>query len=211
MGEKNKLLNSGHLADVDAIGNITSVFEHVMASASEAELFSAANWYPLANSFCAAWGENFGLTTAHFAGIVAAVSPQLSWVKNREQAIEVCARLQNGKPLTGLMAYPANLAKAKRIFDGESPMSVLGGMKVRSFHRNLLLDERAVTIDRHAAAIALYGLKDTGKSGQIAVTDKLYKLLAKAYTDVAHDYEIAPYIVQSVTWTYKAANNGRVG
>lgn len=209
MGEKNKLLNSGHLAGVDAIGNITNVFEYVMHTATDTDIVSAINWYPLANSFCAAWAENFGLTIAQFAGIVAAVSPQLSWAKNKEQAIEVCARLQNDKPLIGLMAYPANLAKAQRIFSGENPLDVLGGMKVRSFYRNIMLDESAVTVDRHAASIALYGL-DTAKSGEIAVTDKLYKLLAKAYTDVASVYNVTPYVVQSVTWTYKAANNGKV-
>lgn len=209
MGEKNKLLNSGHLADVDAIGNITSVFEYVMASASEADLVAAINWYPLANAFCAQWAQAFGLETWQVAGITAALSPQLRWDKNKAQAIEVCARLQNDKSLVGLMAYPANLGKAKRIFTGENPLDVLGGMKVRNFYRNLMLDETAVTIDRHAASIALYGL-DTAKSGQIAVTDKLYKLLAQAYADVAQAYSIAPFVVQSVTWTYKAANNGRV-
>ena len=109
----------------------------------------------------------------------------------------------------GLMAYPANLAKAKRIFQGEAPLDVLGGMKVRSFYRNIMLDESAVTIDRHTCAIALFGL-DTAKSGQITVTDKLYKLLAQAYTNVATMYNLAPYVVQSVTWTYKAVNGGKV-
>lgn len=209
MGEKNKLLNASHAMDVDITKNITDVFEYVMENSSEAELIAAVNWYLLANSFCATWAESFGLTIAQVAGVTAALSPQLRWDKNKAQAIEVCVRLQNNKPLTGLTAYPANLAKAKRIFDGETPLDVLGGLKVRSFYRNLMLDESAVTIDRHACAIALYGL-DTDKSGNIAVTDKLYKLLAKAYTDVAHDYDVAPYVVQSVTWTYKAANGGRV-
>lgn len=209
MGEKNKLLNSRHLADVDAIGNITNVFEYVMHTATDTDIVSAINWYPLANSFCATWAESFNLSIAQMAGVTAALSPQLSWEKNKAQAIEVVARLQNNKPLNGLIAYPANLRKAQRIFNGENPLDVLGGDKVRSFYRNIMLDDIAVTIDRHAAAIALYGL-NTAKSGKIGVTDKLYRLLAKAYTDVAHDYDVAPYIVQSVTWTYKAKNGGKV-
>ena len=209
MGENSKLLNAGHLADVDVISNITSVFEYVMRTATDTDIVSAINWYPLANSFCATWAESFDLSIAQMAGVTAALSPQLRWDKNKAQAIEVVARLQNNKPLNGLMAYPVNLAKAQRIFSGENPLDVLGGMKVRSFYRNIMLDEAAVTVDRHAASIALYGL-DTAKSGKVAVTDKLYKLLAKAYTDVASVYNVAPYVVQSVTWTYKAANGGKV-
>lgn len=208
MGEKGKLYNFGHAVDVDIIKNITDVFEHVMSNTSEAELVAAINWYPIAHAFCAAWAQAFGLETWQVAGIVAALSPQLSWQKNKEQALETIARLQNGRTLGGMQAYPANRNKATRIFNGENPLDVLGGMKVRSFYRNIMLEAESVTIDRHACAIALYGL-DTDKSGKIAVTDKLYKLLAKAYTDVAHDYDVAPYVVQSVTWTYKAANGGK--
>lgn len=209
MGENSKLFSAKHVAGINPQGNITAVFDHVLHNASEAELFSAANWYYEAHAFCAQWAQAFGLETWQVAGIVAALSPQLSWGKNKAQALEIVARLQNDRPLTGLMAYPANLAKAKRIFQGEAPLDVLGGMKVRSFYRNLMLDAGSVTIDRHACAIALFGL-DTSKSGQVSVTDKLYKLLAQAYTDVAQEYMIAPFVVQSVTWTYKAANGGKV-
>lgn len=209
MGEKGKLFNASHAVDVDIVKNITDVFEYVMSTADEAELVAAINWYPIAHAFCAQWAQAFGIETFQFAGIVAALSPQLSWQKNKEQALEFCARVRSGQSLVGMMVYPANLAKAVRIFDGENPLAVLGGNKVRSFYRNLMLDESAVTIDRHACAIALFGL-DTSKSGQVSVTDKLYKLLAQAYTDVATRYNVAPYVIQSVTWTYKAANGGRV-
>lgn len=209
MGDKGKLYNFGHAVDVDIIKNITDVFEYVMKNASEAELVDAVNWYPLANSFCAQWAQAFNLETRQVAGIVAALSPQLSWGKNKAQALETIARLQNGRSLDGMQAYPANRSKASRIFNGENPLDVLGGLKVRNFFRNLMLDAKSVTIDRHAASIALYGL-DTTKSGQVAVTDKLYKLLAQAYTDVASVYNVAPYVVQSMTWTYKAANGGKV-
>ena len=208
MGEKGKLYNFGHAVDVDIIKNITDVFEHVMSNTSEAELVAAINWYPIAHAFCAAWAQAFGLETWQVAGIVAALSPQLSWQQNKEQALETIARLQNGRTLGGMQAYPVNRSKAIRIFNGENPLDALGGLKVRSFYLNIMLDTESVTIDRHACAIALFGL-DTAKSGQITVTDKLYKLLAKAYTDVAQQYNIAPYVVQSVTWTYKAANGGK--
>ena len=209
MGEKGKLYNASHVTDIDIVKNITDVFEHVMSAASETDLVNAVNWYPIAHAFCAQWAQAFALETWQVAGIVAALSPQLTWEKNKAQALETIARLQNGRTLDGMMAYPANKAKAIRIFKGENPLSVLGGNKVRSFYQNIMLDAESVTIDRHACAIALYGL-NTDKSGQVSVTDKLYKLLARAYADVAHNYDVAPFVIQSVTWTYKAFNGGKV-
>lgn len=209
MGENSKLYNARNFDAASVRANITAVFEHVISTAQESDLVNAIQWYPLAHVFCAQWAQAFGLETFHFAGIVAALSPQLPWEKNKTQALELVARAQNGQSLGGLAAYPANVAKALRIFNGENPLSVLGGNKVRSFYLNIMLDESAVTIDRHACAIALFGL-DTAKSGQVAVTDKLYRLLAQAYTDVARQYNVAPYVVQSVTWTYKAFNGGKV-
>lgn len=209
MGEKRKSLNANHVADVDVIKNITDVFEHVMSTASETDLVNAVNWYPIAHAFCAKWAQAFGMETWQVAGIVAALSPQLSWDKNKSQALETIARLQNGRTLDGMQAYPANRNKAIRIFNGENPLTVLGGNKVRSFYANLMLDESAVTIDRHATTIALFGL-DTAKSGEVATTDKLYKMLTQAYKDVAGMYNVAPYVIQSVTWTYKAVNKGSV-
>lgn len=209
MGENGKLFNASHANTVDIIKNITDVFEHVMSTASESDLVAAINWYPIAHGFCATWAQAFGLETWQVAGIVAALSPQLSWQKNKEQALETIARLQNGRTLGGMQAYPANRNKAIRIFNGENPLEVLGGNKVRAFYANLMLDTESVTIDRHATTIALFGL-DTAKSGQVATTDKLYKMLAQAYKDVAAKYGISPYVVQSVTWTYKAMNAGSV-
>ena len=107
------------------------------------------------------------------------------------------------------MAYPANVNKAQRIFNGENPFDVLGGMKVRSFFHNLLLDDSFVTVDRHAISIALYGLDKT-RSGSTVATDKAYVAISNAYRNVAEKHGLPAYVVQSVTWTFKAANNGKV-
>lgn len=209
MAENAKLYNTRGFDANKARENIIAVFEYVRDTTTERELIDAVNWYPIAHAFCAQWAQAFSLEAWQVAGIVAALSPQLSWEKNKEQAIEGIARLQNGRTLDGMMAYPANKAKAIRIFNGENPLNVLGGNKVRAFYNNLMLDAESVTIDRHATSIALYGLS-VAKSGQVSVTDKLYRLLAQAYKDVALSYSITPYVLQSVTWTYKAINGGKV-
>lgn len=195
---------------VNVVDNILSVYATVKGSASADEYTNAVLWYPIAHKFALSMSEAYGLTIEQSCGIIAAMSPQLSWQKNKEQALEFCRRMRNGESLVGLMAYKANVNKAVRIYNGEFALDVLGGMKVRSFYANLMLDVQAVTVDRHATHIALFGTSNSDKSGSIAVTDKLYKLISAAYAQAAELLNVPAYVVQSVTWTYKAANSGNV-
>lgn len=196
---------------VDVVANILDVFSTVKNSSDIAEYNNALLWYPLAHVFAQDLASAYGLTVSQVCGIIAALSPQLSWYKNKAQALEFCKRMRNNEDLSGLMAYKANVNKAVRIYNGAESLDVLGGMKVRSFYANLMLDDSAVTVDRHATHIALFGTsKPDEKSGSIAVTDKLYRLISSAYTDAAKLLDVPAYVVQSVTWTYKAQSGGSV-
>lgn len=207
---KNISINAQMLNDAPMVANIIAVWNERVATLSPSEFAGAVGWYPSAYGWCAEVAKTYGLPVETVAGIVAALSPNLNWNKNKEQALRFIEFSVSGKPLVGFMAYPANVAKAKRIFDGESPLNVLGGDKVRSFYRNLLLDDTVVTIDRHALSISLYGLGG-GKSGSMVTTSKGYDVAAQAYKTAAKILGIEhPYIVQSVTWTYKAINGGKV-
>jgi hypothetical protein len=196
---------------VNVVSNILDVFSTVQNSLDISEYNNALLWYPLAHAFAQDLASAYNLTVSQACGIIAALSPQLSWNKNKTQALEFCKRMRNGESLVGLMAYKANVNKAFRIYNGENSLDVLGGMKVRSFYANLMLDDNAVTVDRHATHIALFGTsKPDEKSGSIAVTDKLYKLISSAYVDAAKLLNVPAYVVQSVTWTFKAQSGGSV-
>ena len=58
----------------------------------------------------------------HCGGAVSAIV----LAENKEQALETIARLQNGRTLGGMQAYPVNRSKAIRIFNGENPLDALG-------------------------------------------------------------------------------------
>lgn len=195
---------------IDLVANIIAVYNAVVAQSTSAELVNASNWYAIAHKWCADVASAYGLTVSQVAGITAAMSPQISWGKNKLQTILLVQKLRNGEELTGLMAYKANVEKARRIYNGENVLDVLGGQKVRSFYGNLMLDDSTVTIDRHALHIALYGTGNEEKSGSIAPTDKLYDIAQDAYKMAARILGIAPYNLQSITWTFKAKNNGKV-
>lgn len=206
---KKHLFNASDFNGVNPVENIIAVYSAVIAQSTSAELVNASNWYAIAHKWCADVASAYGLTVSQVAGITAAMSPQISWEKNKLQTILLIQKMRKGEELKGLMAYKVNVEKARRIYMGENALDVLGGKKVRSFYGNLMLDDSTVTIDRHALHIALHGTGNEEKSGSIMPTDKLYDVAQKAYIDAAHILGILPYSLQSITWTYKARNNGK--
>ena len=204
------LFNVSDFNGINPIENIIAVYNVVATQSTSSELVNAANWYPIAHKWCADVASAYGLTVSQVAGITAAMSPQISWDKNKLQTILLIQKKRNNEALVGLMAYRANVAKAERIYNGENALDVLGGKKVRSFYGNLMLDDSTVTIDRHALHIALYGTGNEEKSGSITPTAKLYDIAQDAYKTAARILGITPYSLQSITWTFKAQNNGKV-
>lgn len=195
---------------ISPVDNIITVYNYVVLNSSSVALINASNWYAIAHKWCADVAQAYGLTVSQVAGITAAMSPQISWEKNKLQTILLIQKMRSGEELTGLMAYKINVEKARRIYMGESALDVLGGQKVRSFYGNLMLDDSTVTIDRHALHIALHGTGNEEKSGQIAPTPKLYDIAQDAYKTAAKILGITPYSLQSITWTFKAQNGGKV-
>lgn len=204
------LYNSGDFNGIDVVNNIITVYNVVTTQLSSVELVNAAQWYEIAHKWCMDVASAYGLTVSQVAGITAAMSPQISWDKNKLQTILLIQKMRNGEELTGLMAYKVNVEKARRIYMGENALDVLGGQKVRSFYGNLMLDDSTVTIDRHALHIALHGTGNEEKSGSITPTPKLYDIAQDAYKAAAKILGITPYSLQSITWTFKAQNGGKV-
>ncbi len=159
-------------------------------------------WYESAFQDCMIMASEYNLSIQTVVGIVAALSPSLSWLKNLLEAkrlIEFSLGLT--ETLESPIAYPDNINKAFRIISGEHPLKVLGGKKVRSFYANIMGDSSAVTIDRHATAIALNGADAIGaKSGSLVPTQKAYDVLSEAYRSVSVLVGQSPSVVQSVTW-----------
>lgn len=132
------------------------------------------------------------------AGVIAALSPMMSWPLNVRRAIEV---FDTGttKGLT------KNVAKAERIYNGESPLDVLSGDKVRSFYLNIIGDDsvEAVTVDRHAIDVAC-GMVQSDADRAKAIRGKAgYAKVAGMYVDAAAIIrDITPAQLQAVVWVY---------
>jgi hypothetical protein len=156
---------------------------------------ASANWYRKAHDDCKVIANLYELPLEVFIGVVAALSPRMTWHYNIREAV----RLIHGMRIR---AYGANRAKALRILNGEKPLDVLGGNKVRSFYVNILSrgeDDSRVTIDVWALRVAL-GKHLEGQTGY--VTDKQYHRLVSAYKDVAKKFGVLATELQAITWVH---------
>lgn len=191
-----------------AVANILTTW----AQATDADLAEGHAWYATAHAFAVSLAERHGLTVEAAAGIIAALSPRVSWSLNLRLAEQLCA--------TGsARGLGVSIRRATRILLGESPATVLAapagsprsGQKVRSFYANILNPEATdgpVTIDRHAWDIAAgFAGTDADRSGLDRVG--VYSGLEDAYRVAARILGVAPTTVQATTWVaWRRIKNG---
>jgi hypothetical protein len=167
--------------------------------ARDPELYEKAlRWY--VNAFDAScklaqlYADNY--TTEQVAALIAAFSPQMGWKQNLERAEAAIVSHLSGVPITGQTVD--NCQKAQRILDGEEPLEVLGGMKVRAFYQCIMTQGQTdvVCVDRHAVA-AWY------LPGQVvwgSLTPKRYHAVAADYVTAARVLGVSPAVCQAIVW-----------
>lgn len=164
---------------------------------------SGADWYPRHAANCRAMARQYNtdapfwtrdaweqsdrpMTARRVAGVIAALSPRIQWVRNLECAVDV---LEHRVPrCLGRSAHAAAVIR-----DGARPLDVLGGPKTRAFYRNLTGDLSAVTVDVHAAKAAGVDPDTLGRRG-------VYDDVAQCYRIAADHRGLAPAIFQAIVW-----------
>lgn len=160
----------------------------------------AVQWYGIAQKWIEEVAAVFDIPEEIVAYVVATLSPKLRWDKNQESALAMLELQIFGYTEKRNSALGANTRKVFAAFDGHRPYTATGD-KVSSFQRNLLGDYSAVTIDRHAIAIALYGTDSIGNdSGDVKITANDYALFVHAYRIASQRLGVNPVTVQSTTW-----------
>lgn len=86
-----------------------------------------------------------------------------------------------------------NTWKAERIREGERPLQVLGGPKVRSFYRAIMGDENAVVLDTWMATALGW---PTNSFSRIQ-----YEKCSAVLRDAAERANVAPANFQAIVWT----------
>lgn len=174
--------------------NIVRVWE----LATDAEIADGMNWYRDAHELAVKLNP---ADPASAAGVIAALSPMMDWGQNVRLAVRAYADGSASGALSG------SVAKANRILNGEAPLDVLGGNKVRAFY-GCIADPSsdAVCIDRHAFDIAVGRV--TNNASRHALGRKgTYERFAGAYVRAASVLSkrlgtpVSASEVQAVTWT----------
>jgi len=170
-------------------GSILAVF----FTASQAEIEEGRQWYISANTIAKNIAASHrcinGCNTV--AAVIAALSPNNRWHRNiidAEALIKVHS-LGGEYGAIKVSTYSKNKDKAIRILEGEEPLDVLGGNKVRAFYR-CILGEDDVCVDGHAFSIW---------SGQRVSTTKTPKISDSLYRAIVKDYQKATTVINSIT------------
>ena len=165
---------------------------------NETRSILALDWYSHASQFCAELEDDFTLGKNVAAGIIAALSPKQRWDTQVRDTPGIIRELQAGKYPSGI-GFFSNKNKAVRIFQGEDPLEVLGGDKVRNFYLNLTGDDHAVCIDRHALSISGFSSKSADAG---SLTSGVYSRIAFAFKCAAQNLGLTPSGIQALTWCY---------
>lgn len=172
------------------VANILAVLDQ----ATRGERRAGAAWYDEAQNL--AW-QISPLDMNKGAGVIAALSPNTSWERNKELAIRAFADGEASGTLS------ANVAKANAIMADTSatPLDILSGPKVRNFYMAIVGNWNAVCVDRHAMEVA-YATRYKNDE-RPSLTPKQYDAIADQYRGAAAWLTNLPYKpaqLQAITW-----------
>jgi hypothetical protein len=145
------------------------------------------------------------------AGVIAALSPRVSWSENIKGARELCKAFDWGFAEAPIVAgLNANRAKAWRILHrqfADSPVECLnaadgGSYKVNRFFANIMGDKTVCTIDVWAARVAI-------ENAPNVVSGNRYLAIESAYQSAAIQIgRISPRDLQAVCWIHARGTTG---
>ncbi len=156
------------------------------ASANGNQIALGSSWYGAARKVVCELAARYNAQPDAVAGIIAALSPRVTWRRNIRLASDVLGNCyQRG-------AFKANLTKAMRIDSGERPLDVLRGDKVRAFYLALMGDESSVVVD----VWMLRAVKHVK-----GITSKTYGVIAAAIREAASVVGATAASFQAIVWT----------
>jgi hypothetical protein len=191
------------------VRNILKVYRQATA----ADILSGIEWYDRAKREANAISQDLGLPVSTIVGVMAALSPNNRWERNKVDAFNMCSAYVNGLTVDDfrVSTYSAMKRKAWSILedhltDDDDILDRLNGQKIRSFYSNIMgLDE--VTVDGHALNIAR-AVRAGLTSNETNIGRGLYRELQAAYVRAAARAGVKPHEMQAITWTvWKRVHN----
>jgi hypothetical protein len=185
----------------------TNIF-NVYLQSTEEDRAEGLSWYQITALDLHALASKLDVPFMTLCGVVAALSPGVRWSRNiywAEQLVRYPDEVMNGVLKIPTYSF-LNVTKAKRIIDGENPLTVLSGPKVRAFYHCLITAGQTteVCIDGHAYSIALgrrLGVRSSSSKldrAKIRLSD--LPIIRQAYRNVAKKLDITAPQLQATTW-----------
>ena len=191
------------------VRNIMKVYR----KATVRDVQDGVEWYARALREAKRISKAFGLPVPTVVGVMAALSPNNRWERNKVDAYNMCSAYHEGLGMDSFKVSTYNSMKAKAwsiltdsLRDDDSILTRLNGQKIRSFYSNIMgLNE--VTIDGHALNIAR-GYREGLTSDKTNIGVKQYRELQEAYVRAAKRAGVKPHEMQAITWTvWKRVHN----
>lgn len=168
------------------------LLEHFESAQGTPAEDDGAAWYAVARRECRRMARAHDVTLATAAGVVAALSPRVQWSTNLKLADQTLAQRGTDAPAPrGAML--ANYRKADRIANGERPLDVLGGPKVRAFYRALMGDANACVVDTWMLQAVEWPAPNLNAKGYAAISAALVNAARLANLPVSE--------LQAIVWT----------
>lgn len=185
-----------------SVRNILKIYRR----ATEQDIKGGIEWYARAKREARMISIAFDLPITTVVGVMAALSPNNKWERNKVDAYNMCSAFNKGLTMDAfkVCTYDAMKEKAWSILcdklnEDDSILARLNGQKIRSFYSNIIgLDE--VTIDGHAINIAR-NKREGLTSNKTNIGKKMYRELQSAYIRAADIAGVKPYEMQAITWT----------
>lgn len=182
------------------VENVLSIYRRSTA----ADMAEGMAWYHTAHKWAVDHTHGRTHLVMRNAGIVAALSPMNEWKQNKRKAEEVISKrgritVVKGQP-NGI-GLGDNVVKAIRIYNGEYPLDVLKGFKVRAFYQTILdpYGDFDPVVDRHAFDIAV-GMRTNDKARSALQRKGVYDMFANIYREAARQANIGAAEMQATTW-----------
>lgn len=172
---------------------------HTWADKVKAEHWESGKvWYKQAHQFAHYLSEETGLPVENVVGVIAALSPQVSWEVNCYSAESVVRYAQVDKKYGG---YHINVEKAYQCLTAH-PLTVLGGHKVLAFYHNILNPHNPghVTVDTHIARVLFDTLQLTDQQVSYVFGKKGNSLAQQCLRKVAEQRNVNPVALQAALW-----------
>ena len=155
-------------------------------------------WYKHANQLCQVLSTETEVPLRNVCGVLAALSPQVSWDVNITSC-ESVVRL--GEIDLGYTGYKINVEKSYRCLTTE-PLEVLGGLKVLAFYHNILdpLKSNDVTVDTHIGRV-LFDKMSLEPNEVSYLFSKRGNLEAQeAIQRESKKHRVRPHVLQASLW-----------